>query len=664
MSKLLNLTMASKSSTPPKIWKEFEIENQKYWIQDAEECHQNLVIHAMAYEFTRDEPLSIHSKLLENTELIEKIRKAYIEILHDGFCIVCITKDNNKSVLVGFQCFEVSSLVEAHKSWRLGVNLMQYMLKRANISSKLTSQQYLEDRGLYVFPEYRQKGIAAHLLSCWSLVCKHAGQELVIGTFSSKYSQAAARKAGFIEMYYCMYEEIRKELPSEIPLGVENHTKGPSVIPGIGSAYCIKSGNQKVQIILGLSPWLLISDVESVQFLLSSNEFINKSYEYDFLTPWLGTGLLLSKGEKWRNRRKLLTSAFHYNALLSFIEIFNKQSKKLILKLEALKDDIDIFPIMKLYSLDVVCETIMDTSVNAQEHINSEYVHSVDEIVNIIFNRLFSVIKRWNFLYRFSQDYQDEKKCIKILHGYTNNVIKNRRNELYGAEKVTNKKLNLLDILLTSTVNEKYLTNEEIREEVDTFMFAGHDTVTSVVSFVLYSLSKHLPIQEKVFQELQDVVGNDNKSLSYQDVQNLRYLDQVVKESMRMYPPVAFILRKLKEDAVFNNHILPKNLIVSVFIYGLHHHKDLYPNPEVFDPDRFNEENCKNRSLYAFIPFSMGIRNCIGNKFAMLEVKFTVANILRKLKILPVANHQIQLNAFGVLKSDNGLLVRLEKRRY
>ncbi|KAK4880256.1 hypothetical protein RN001_008402 [Aquatica leii] len=485
--------------------------------------------------------------------------------------------------------------------------------------------------------------------------------------------------------WYTIYYKIKKDF-SLIP--------GPFAIPGIGSVYCIKAGYQfieslmnlkskygeMVQIFVGLSPLLLISGVESVQFMLSSKEFIDKSYQYDYFKPWLGNGLLISNVETWKNHRKLLTPVFHYNALQSFIQIFNKQSDKLISKLECLKNDIDIFPIIKLYSLDVVCETIMDTSVNAQEELNSEYVNNVDEVIKIVLNRFFSIIKRWHFVYRLSQDYQDEKKYIKRLHRFTNSVIENRRKELYSREKMTNKKLNLLDILLTSTVNEKYLTNEEIRGEVDTFMFAGYDTMTSGISFVLYSLSKHLLIQvflkfkltvlyvkflqDKVVQELQDVVGSDKKSLTYEDVQNLRYLDQVVKESLRMYPPVVFILRKLQKEAVLNGHVLPKNLIVLIFVYGLHYHKDLYPNPKTFDPDRFNESNSQNRSLYAFIPFSLGIRNCIGNKFAMLVIKFTVANILRKFKLLPVAKHQPQLNAFGVLKSDNGLLVRLEKRTH
>ncbi|KAK4880258.1 hypothetical protein RN001_008404 [Aquatica leii] len=221
--------MASKDKTLPKIWKEFEIENQKYWIQDAEKFQENKIVHAMTYEFTRDEPLSIYSKLFENTELIEKLRQAYVKLLQTGFCIVCMTKNNEKSVLVGIQCFESSSTIQSGESWQLGENLMQYMLKCTNMSSKLNSIQYWEDRGLYVFPEYRQKGIASHLLSCWSLVCKHTGQELAIGRFSSKYSQAAARKAGLIELHYCTYEEIRKKLPSEIPLGVELHTEGSAL---------------------------------------------------------------------------------------------------------------------------------------------------------------------------------------------------------------------------------------------------------------------------------------------------------------------------------------------------------------------------------------------------------------------------------------------------
>lgn len=101
-----------------------------------------------------------------------------------------------------------------------------------------------------------------------------------------------------------------------------------------------------------------------------------------------------------------------------------------------------------------------------------------------------------------------------------------------------------LDVLLQSTIDGKPLTNDDIREEVDTFMFAGHDTTTSGISHTLYLLARHSQVQQKVFEEILQVIGNDkDKLITMRELQDLKYLDLVIKESLRMYPPVPIIGR-------------------------------------------------------------------------------------------------------------------------
>ena len=106
-----------------------------------------------------------------------------------------------------------------------------------------------------------------------------------------------------------------------------------------------------------------------------------------------------------------------------------------------------------------------------------------------------------------------------------------------------------LDVLLQSTVDGKTLTNEDIREEVDTFMFEGHDTTTSGISHTLYLLARHPEVQQKVFEEILEVVGSDkDKPITMRELQDLKYLDVVIKESLRLYPPVPMIGRYTEQD--------------------------------------------------------------------------------------------------------------------
>lgn len=158
------------------------------------------------------------------------------------------------------------------------------------------------------------------------------------------------------------------------------------------------------------------------------------------------------------------------------------------------------------------------------------------------------------------EDSRREKKTLKILHDFTDNVIKMRRRELESnnaSQESENddsgigskRKLALLDMLLHSTIDGKPLSDLDIREEVDTFVFEGHDTTTSGISFCLYNLAKYPHVQQKCMEEIRNVIGDDvEKLVTLQDLNELKYLELVIKESLRLFPSVPFFGRKLKED--------------------------------------------------------------------------------------------------------------------
>lgn len=140
--------------------------------------------------------------------------------------------------------------------------------------------------------------------------------------------------------------------------------------------------------------------------------------------------------------------------------------------------------------------------------------------------------------------YWKQKKCLKVLHDFTDSVIVARRNELVSksnqnGDQPSKRKLALLDVLLHSTIDGQPLSNMDIREEVDTFMFEGHDTTTSAIAFCLFELSRNPEVQRKACEEIKNVIGDDvNKAITLKDLNDLHYLELVIKETLRLFPSV------------------------------------------------------------------------------------------------------------------------------
>nr|XP_022918866.1 cytochrome P450 4c3-like [Onthophagus taurus] len=415
---------------------------------------------------------------------------------------------------------------------------------------------------------------------------------------------------------------------------------------------------------------LLICDPEKAELVLSSNKLLNKSWEYKFFHRWLGTGLLTSGPEKWKKTRKILTPTFHFQILEQYINVFNSQSNIFVQKLKNHIDSgsFDVYPYVTLLTLDVICEAAMGVNVHAQNNQNSKYVQSVQKMSRIIKRRVISLHKFIDWIYYFSSDFKKEAEALKVLHGYTNSVISKRKEELLRENFVNENKegkqrMAFLDLLLHAKIDGVPLSNEEIRQEVDTFMFEGHDTTASAVAFSLYSLSQNSLVQTKAFEEQYKIFGDDQqRCATYNELQNMKYLEIVIKEVLRLYPSVFYFGRETIEDIEIDGFLIPKGVHLVTLAYGIHRKPEIYFDPEKFDPNRFLPENNINRHPYSFVPFSAGPRNCIGQKFAMLEMKTILSTTLRRYEILPVENFKPAIAPDVILKSRNGVMISLRKR--
>ncbi|XP_057655374.1 cytochrome P450 4V2-like isoform X2 [Diorhabda carinulata] len=417
---------------------------------------------------------------------------------------------------------------------------------------------------------------------------------------------------------------------------------------------------------------IVTADATFNELLLSSTKIIDKSQYYGFLHAWLGTGLLTSTGKKWKKHRRIITPTFHFSILHNYVEVFESVGDVFIEKLgkHVGSSGFDIFPLVTLCTLDVICETAMGTKLDALNNGSSEYVKSVRTMCSIFIDRISSVLHP--SLYCLTPNYYREQKALKVLHHHTESIIEKRIEEMsrkdessYVDTKVKKKRLAFLDLLLNSRVDGESLSREEIREEVDTFMFEGHDTTAAAISFALYCLSTNPGVQEKAYQEQRNIFGKNLKNAkpTIPQLQDMKYLDKVLKETLRLYPSVPFLARRTpSEEMKFGEYTLPKNIDILISIFAMHRDPIYFPDPLKMDPDRFDDDSNRSNS-FVYTPFSAGPRNCIGQKFAMLEMKSIISKVLRNYKLLPTNPfHEIKLVANIVLGSNNGICLTLEKR--
>lgn len=432
---------------------------------------------------------------------------------------------------------------------------------------------------------------------------------------------------------------------------------------------------------IGTTLSVSLQKAEFIEEVLSSHSLLAKGPEYGMLHTWLGTGLLTSTGSKWRTRRRLFTPAFHFRILDDFTPTINFQSQILAKKLGALTDEgkqFDIVPLVTLCTLDIICETIMGTSIHAQHDADSPYVKAVNRLGELFILRMLNPLAEAEFFFKRTAMGREYYSCLNTLHSFTRKVIAERKQLLRNEDctdpeyvnmpekrKESKQKRPFLDLLINEhLIDPRSITEEDIREEVDTFMFEGHDTTAMGISWALFLIGHHPKEQQKIHDELDAIFQNDTeRQVTSEDLKEMKYLDCCLKEAQRIYPSVGFISRTCEEPFRIGGNIFPKGTMVRISTYCLHRNETVFAKPEEFHPERFFPENAKGRHPYAYIPFSAGPRNCIGQKFALSEEKIVISNILRRFMVRSLdPRDQVAVVSELVLRPKNGLRIQFIPR--
>eukprot|EP00127_Corallochytrium_limacisporum_P002106 Clim_evm3s107 gene=Clim_evmTU3s107 len=426
-------------------------------------------------------------------------------------------------------------------------------------------------------------------------------------------------------------------------------------------------------IFLGPMPVFSCSNPRLAEEVFKSNEHTTKGVFYRVLDRWIGGGLVLSQGERWHTRRRQLTAAFHFDILKEYYPIFQEQALVFRNKLDRMGvaegQIVDIFHEGTLATLDVINEAAMGTKIDAQSQPESQYVKSVLRMSSIALERQH---KPWGlidwFYYNFTDLGAEEKGHIKFLHYVTDQTIRKRKAALKDVDNAffDKRRLAFLDLLLKiQRENPNEMTDVDIRKEVDTFMFAGHDTTAASIGWCFYELGRNPDIQQRLQAELDEVLG-DKEQPDIEDLKDLVYLNCVVRETLRLHPSVLSIGRILGKDLHLpGGRVVPKGATFRLMLRDMCRHEDDFVEPLKFAPERWLPDPpkkylAKRPHPMAACFFSAGARNCIGQRFAVLEEKVMIATVMKAFNLKTVG--EAEQRAELIVRPGNGINVRLTAR--
>lgn len=349
-------------------------------------------------------------------------------------------------------------------------------------------------------------------------------------------------------------------------------------------------------------------------------EFPKDPRDVEILSRFIGHGLVTAVGEEHKKQRKMAQPAFHGRRIQAYTEAMTQYAAELIEEWSA-GETKDMAHEMEKLTMYIVVKTLFDldkSEMADQADEIGEAIKGLQLLTNKDIQRPFP-LPTWLPV----EENRRRKQHRQVLNDTISTIIRGRRGE--EADRG-----DLLSMFLQARYEDgSELTDEEILDQMVTIFVAGHETTSNALSWTWYYLSQYPEIEAQLHQELDEVLGGRLPTL--EDLKNLPYTDMVLKESMRIQPPVWILNGRVPTaDTTIGDYPVKKGTMLFISPYAMHHHPAYFSEPERFDPQRFTPENEKNIPRYAYFPFGGGPRICIGNSFAMMEAKLILAAMAQK----------------------------------
>jgi cytochrome P450 len=396
---------------------------------------------------------------------------------------------------------------------------------------------------------------------------------------------------------------------------------------------------------------------EHVRYIsITNRQNYDKAASYDVVRKLLvGDGLLTSTGDKWRRQRRLMAPFFTPRSVEQYLPIMIQDGLTLVRRWEelAVKEDVvEMSNEMMRVTASIILRTMFSMESDTEV---LKIKDAVETMIQFTYRSEANPIHlpQWaplpaNLRYN---------KARNLVHHYIDSLI-SRRRAMPEAEWPDD----LLSKLMLAREEEtgQAMPDKQLKDEAITIFFAGHETTARTLTFMWYALSQNPQVEARLHAEIDAVIGDRTPTVD--DLKQLHYTSQVIKETLRLYPPAPVYVRDAIQDDVIDGYAIPTGARVMLFPYFTHRHPDFWQDAEAFDPDRWLPEAEAARHPYAYHPFAAGQRICIGNNFSLFESQVLVALLARRFAPRLLPGHCPQVEMAGTLYSKNGMPMTIYRR--
>jgi cytochrome P450 len=416
---------------------------------------------------------------------------------------------------------------------------------------------------------------------------------------------------------------------------------------------CESAYGDLVAVELGPLETYIVTDPADIERVLVTDHRTYRKPEFqdDALGRLLGDGLLLSEGDRWRQQRDLANPAFDMSRIAGIADAMVDHATDAVAAWSP-GDELDLELEMARLTVKIIADAMLGVDLG------EERVRTIQENLEPLGARFEAdpirfVTPDW-LPTRENREYE---AAVQTLEDVVADVVAERRGT-EGHPDDEEPPMDLLSILLRAQ-NRGEQTDEQLRDEVVTMLLAGHDTTALTLTYAFYLLSEHPEVERRVHEELDATL--DGRP-TFADTRELSYLDRVLQETVRLYPPVYVMFREPKVDVKLGGYRVPAGSAIMLPQWAVHRSSRWWTDPETFDPDRWTRERRADRPRFAHFPFGGGPRHCIGKQFSLLEAKLIVAVVGREYSLAYAREEPISLRGSLTMHPEGGMPMRVRPR--